>query len=121
MRREHCLVVAALGVVLIVSGCAQTIQPGTGVPATSPAYSPLGAMIDPAMVQWAQRALQEAGFDPGPASGELTARTAVALRDFQRVKGLPATGALDDRTTQYLATATGLTVPGSRSEPMDVE
>ena len=39
-----------------------------------------------------QTRLDALGFDPGPPDGELTHRTRMAIRDFQRKLGLPQTG-----------------------------
>jgi hypothetical protein len=46
-------------------------------------------------VAQAQRALEAAGFDPGPLDGVLGPRTEAALRRFQEAQGLPVSGELD--------------------------
>jgi peptidoglycan hydrolase-like protein with peptidoglycan-binding domain len=58
-----------------------------------------GDLVD---IGQAQRALREAGFDPGTMSGVLDTRTQTAIRQFQRAKGLPVTGQLDARTRAAL-------------------
>ena len=55
-----------------------------------------------ARVQQAQARLKAAGFDPGPPDGTLGPKTREALRRYQRTKGLPATGELDDKTLDAL-------------------
>ena len=49
-------------------------------------------------VEAVQRALAERGYDPGTIDGAMGQRTAAALRDFQRLVGLPDTGEIDDAT-----------------------
>jgi ankyrin repeat protein len=49
-------------------------------------------------IRQAQKRLQAAGFDPGPIDGQLGPRTQAALRRYQTIYGLPATGKLDDAT-----------------------
>lgn len=50
----------------------------------------------------AQQALKAAGFDPGSADGVLGPQTRQAIRDFQRAKGVPVTGELDQETQRAL-------------------
>lgn len=45
-----------------------------------------------AMVRDIQASLLALGFDPGPADGEMRPQTARAIRDYQKVEGLPANG-----------------------------
>lgn len=45
-----------------------------------------------------QRALQEAGFDPGPVDGRMGRRTRSALKAFQSTKGLKPTGEVNRET-----------------------
>ncbi len=66
------------------------------------AYAPKAIEILRAEVRQAQRHLQRAGFSPGPADGLPGAATAKALQAYQRQKGLPVTGRLDNRTQQAL-------------------
>jgi hypothetical protein len=49
-------------------------------------------------VREAQEQLRGAGFDPGRVTGVVHSQTQEAIRKYQRVKGLPVTGELDDRT-----------------------
>jgi hypothetical protein len=53
-------------------------------------------------IRQAQERLQAAGFAPGPADGTLGSKTREALRQYQRAKGLRATGALDAATQKAL-------------------
>jgi hypothetical protein len=50
----------------------------------------------------AQTRLTELGFDPGPIDGIMGPITVVALRQYQQINGLPATGMLDWRTMRAL-------------------
>lgn len=52
-----------------------------------------------------QRALQEAGFDPGPIDGRMGRRTRSALKAFQSAKDLKASGEVDRKTWQALQEA----------------
>ena len=49
-----------------------------------------------------QRALRNAGFDPGPVDGKAGKKTKSALREFQRSKGLSADGVLGQKTWSAL-------------------
>jgi len=49
-------------------------------------------------VREAQEQLKGAGFDPGPVTGVVDSETREAIRKYQRVKGLPVSGELDDGT-----------------------
>jgi len=50
-----------------------------------------------------QRALKNAGFDPGPIDGKLGSRTRQAIREFQGVNGLQVDGIVGKRTWAKLA------------------
>jgi len=50
----------------------------------------------------AQQALTKFGYDPGNATGTLTPSTHQALENFQRARGLRATGDLDASTLSAL-------------------
>jgi peptidoglycan hydrolase-like protein with peptidoglycan-binding domain len=64
------------------------------------ALSSLGAIASP--VSDAQRALNDKGFNVGPADGQMGARTKAALKQFQQMQGLPASGQLDAQTLAAL-------------------
>ena len=53
-----------------------------------------------------QQRLREAGFDPGPADGQLGPRTRDAIRRWQESAGVPATGYLDSAGVEMLLGAT---------------
>lgn len=57
---------------------------------------------DRADVERAQKALKQAGHDPGPVDGAMGARTSAALRAYQTQHGLSATGRLDEATRARL-------------------
>lgn len=52
-------------------------------------------------VAW-QVALDRVGFSPGLIDGKIGPKTALATREFQRVRGLPTTGQLDKATAEAL-------------------
>jgi peptidoglycan hydrolase-like protein with peptidoglycan-binding domain len=68
------------------------------------AAAPVGEVADlaPDTIREAQEQLESAGFDPGPATGDLHEQTREALRKYQDVKGLPVSGDLDARTRTAL-------------------
>ena len=73
------------------------------IPATAPA--PARASTTEAelrrVVAW-QIALDRIGFSPGLIDGMLGPKTRLATREFQRVRGLPQSGQLDNATTEAL-------------------
>lgn len=52
-------------------------------------------------VAW-QVALDNVGFSPGLIDGQIGFKTQIATKEFQRVRGLPVTGELDDATAKAL-------------------
>ena len=56
----------------------------------------------PSLMQQAQERLASLGFDPGKPDGIYGKRTGIALSEFQKSRGIPATGKLDDRTIKEL-------------------
>ncbi len=52
----------------------------------------------------AQKALLALGFDPGAADGVIGVNTRLALRGWQKAKGLPADGHLTQALSQQLQT-----------------
>jgi len=72
---------------------------GGQTPASKPGTAFTGATMS---VADAQRRLAELGFDPGPADGMAGARTARAIRAYQRERGLDVTGRLDAATAAQL-------------------
>lgn len=73
--------------------------PSKATAAVSKAADDKIAVGDP--VAW-QAALDRAGFSPGIIDGRLAKKTVVALRAFQRAKGLTETGRPDDATRAAL-------------------
>lgn len=53
-------------------------------------------------VRFAQVSLFYLGFNPGPIDGILGPRTRAALIAYQKKRGIPVTGRLDDRMQEYL-------------------
>jgi peptidoglycan hydrolase-like protein with peptidoglycan-binding domain len=70
-------------------------------------------------IREAQRHLKEAGFDPGPIDGQFGERTRAALREFQKARGLPQTGQLDEETRQQLMAQTPQESPGRMQSPRE--
>ena len=62
----------------------------------------LGAEADRAQVERAQRALKDAGHDPGAIDGVVGAQTTAALKAYQKQQGLTPTGRLDEPTIAKL-------------------
>jgi tetratricopeptide (TPR) repeat protein len=54
------------------------------------------------VIQEAQTHLKDAGFDPGPMDGVRGPRTQAAIQKYQKARGLPVTGELDEATLQGL-------------------
>ena len=57
---------------------------------------------DRAQVERVQKALKDAGHDPGAIDGVMGARTSAALKAYQKQAGLNASGQLDDATMTKL-------------------
>lgn len=72
---------------------------------TSPQIAQVTKSTFPPPLADVQRALQEAGFDPGPIDGRMGRRTRSALKTFQSAKNLKASGEVDRKTWQALREA----------------
>jgi len=70
-------------------------------------------------VRRAQQTLDDLGYRPGTADGRVGDRTRTAIRNFQRDKGLNATGRLDDDTLDALDTASRREDHRERAEDTD--
>lgn len=73
--------------------------------------------VDASVVQAAQKALSDRGYDAGPADGHIGPRTSAAISKFQADEGMDQTGELDTNTL------TKLNVGGTRiveSAPADL-
>jgi len=68
--------------------------------AVSPAVKPKTLSSDD--IRNIQFALFKAGFNPGRVNGRTGKRTRRAIRSFQKSKGLPITGIVDDKTWKGL-------------------
>ncbi len=100
--------IAAGASLALLAGCGM-FSHGSSQSATNPSNQPAASQSRQAPqaekspdVAAAQRALKQAGFDPGSADGMMGTRTRQALRDYQQSKGLKVTGNLDDETRQAL-------------------
>lgn len=101
-------------------------QPAPGLPQTDPmpgqpgtiperAQQPRGGenmVVSSDQIKKAQEALRAKGLNPGT-DGKMDAKTQQALRDFQKVNNLPATGVLDAKTAEKL----GITLDSGKSVP----
>lgn len=56
----------------------------------------------PTKIMEIQRALKEAGYNPGPVNGQLRAQTMQAVNQYQQAKGLPVDGFLNLETVKSL-------------------
>jgi localization factor PodJL len=54
--------------------------------------APPAAVDSPDMVRWVQTSLQQLGYKPGAADGEMGSRTAAAIRRYEEDNSLPVTG-----------------------------
>ncbi|MDR0867374.1 MAG: peptidoglycan-binding protein [Planctomycetota bacterium] len=50
-----------------------------------------------------QKALKNAGYNPGPVDGKIGAKTVAAIKNFQRVEGLSADGVVGRKTWERLS------------------
>jgi peptidoglycan hydrolase-like protein with peptidoglycan-binding domain len=65
--------------------------------------------LDLASFKKLEQHLADAGFNPGPIDGKVDARTQLAVREYQKAKGLEVTGLLDAETqAALLAQAEGV-------------
>lgn len=98
-------------------GLSQT-DPMPGQPGTIPerAQQPRASdksdnmVVSEEHIKKAQDALKAKGLNPG-SDGKMDAKTQQALRDFQKVNNLPATGVLDAKTAEKL----GITLDSGKS------
>lgn len=88
--------------------CSTARTSGRG--ATRYAHLAAGASGDP--VVWLQTRLRQWG-SPIPRTGHFRSRTRAAVRAFQRSRGIPATGRVDDRTWDLLLQRVGRGSPGA--------
>ncbi|MFB3820218.1 MAG: peptidoglycan-binding domain-containing protein [Candidatus Methylomirabilales bacterium] len=97
-----------------LTALAAAVAPGgTPAAATAPAAG-AGRPADAATISEAQRQLKAAGFDPGSTTGTLDEPTRDALRRYQRDKGFPVTGQLDEQTRAALLGGRAATPAGAR-------
>jgi peptidoglycan hydrolase-like protein with peptidoglycan-binding domain len=68
-------------------------------------------------IRQAQERLKDAGFNPGPADGQLGAQTKEAIREYQKSHGLPQTGQLDEPTRELLLAQKPKDAPGRMRTP----
>jgi|APTNR8051073442_1049403.scaffolds.fasta_scaffold56854_2 peptidoglycan hydrolase-like protein with peptidoglycan-binding domain len=81
---------------------AYAYEPATNVKTAS---STAALRVPGVTVQQLQRALQSAGYEPGPIDGRLGRRTKEAVRSFQRAEGLKVDGVVGQKTWTALKAA----------------
>ena len=74
-----------------------------GATGTAPARPTLQRPAKNAAVKRLQRALRDAGFDPGPVDGSFGKRTETAVKKLQKARGLEADGVAGPKTWAALA------------------
>jgi peptidoglycan hydrolase-like protein with peptidoglycan-binding domain len=70
-------------------------------------------------IRQVQERLKEAGFNPGPADGQLGPQTKDALKGYQKAQGLPQTGQLDEPTKDLLMAEKPKNAPGRMQSPRE--
>lgn len=117
---------AMLAMPLLASGQRAPSTPGTGGPEVGGRDS--GSRMEQQEqrgqagahsgdIRQAQERLKDAGFNPGPADGQLGAQTREALREYQKSHGLPQTGQLDEPTRELLMAQKSKDAPGRMPTP----
>jgi len=116
MKPSHILIAASAFVSM--SALAEGNRAAAEKQAQSSPAAQAQASSSSAVIKQAQQKLTAAGHDAGPADGTMSVKTVQALKDFQKAKGIEATGQLDQRTLAALGVrpaAVGAT-PGSGPE-----
>jgi hypothetical protein len=88
-------------------GSAQNVPPGT---------EPGTPQISKSDMRAVERALQAKGYKAGKADGIADSQTRSAIRAFQKDKGLPVTGMVDQKTADELGVKLSSKSSGSRSQ-----
>ena len=84
----------------------EQLKAGTETEAVEPSTEIVGTQYtDSATVQIVQKALNDAGFDCGTPDGKAGEKTANALREFQKSKGINVNGVITDELLEALGVA----------------
>jgi peptidoglycan hydrolase-like protein with peptidoglycan-binding domain len=120
MRQLFVILVAGLLFIWTVAVGAQQQGRPLGDPSQGRTLQGAPSQVpDTDQIRKAQEQLKASGYDPGPVDGNLGPQTKEALQDFQKARGLPQTGMLDEATQRVLmasgTTGRGSTMGGSGS------
>ena len=107
---------SAVAALLLALGMASASLPAGAQQQDGGAVAPADVTEDPAKVRRIQRALSQAGYDPGEIDGRWGSRTRAALRNFQEAEGLEATGDVDLSTVIALGLDSTILDDGGRAE-----
>lgn len=81
------------------------------------ASAPAPAHASTVVIKQVQQKLSAAGHDAGPTDGIMSAKMLQALKDFQKAKGIEATGQINQRTLVALGVKSGVgATPSSAPE-----
>jgi peptidoglycan hydrolase-like protein with peptidoglycan-binding domain len=110
---------AMLAMPMLAAGQSTSTTPGTGGGMGSGAGSSGTRMerhgqeeMGPEQLREVQKQLKEAGFYQGSIDGQMGEQTHEAIREYQRARGLPQTGQLDEPTKELLMAQKSQQSPG---------
>ena len=96
-------------------------QPEEKPTVIKPPRAPRPAPVFDEKLQAAQKALRQAGYDPGPADGFIGTRTTEALKKYQLDQGITVTGKLNKATSSRLFPSPDTQPPASQPPVLSEE